>query len=75
MSTTKQDYLTYTSLEGDRWDLIAYRFYGDIDQMTRIIEANPNMTLSEVLPTGTKLYIPIIAGLPPNNKDLPYWMR
>lgn len=71
----KQNYLSYISLEGDRWDVIAYKFYGDIEQMARIIETNPNVALSEVLPTGTKLYIPIIKALPPNNKDLPYWMR
>ena len=35
------EYLPYLTREGDRWDLIAYRVYGDVAKQDLIIAANP----------------------------------
>ena len=31
---------TYTTIQGDVWDLIAYKLYGDEKYMKNLIEAN-----------------------------------
>lgn len=52
--------INYTTVEGDTWDNIAYKFYGDIKAMNTITDANLNVPLDEILPIGTNLVIPII---------------
>ena len=43
-----------------RWDLVAYRAYGDATKVSVIIEANPQVPVSEVVEAGTILNIPIL---------------
>jgi phage tail protein X len=67
------DYLRITTTSGDRWDLIAYRFYGDAQRLSPLLEANPALASCPVLPDGTEVRIPILdeadststAALPP----------
>lgn len=33
--------ILYTTIDGDRWDLIAWRYYRDVSQTAALIEANP----------------------------------
>ena len=35
-------FLTYITGDGDRWDLLAWRYYGDATQFGPIIMANPS---------------------------------
>lgn len=63
-------YIEIVTLEGDRWDLIAYRAYGDAYAYERIIVANPHIPIRPVLPAGLVVRVPVIAapgvgGLPP----------
>ncbi|HOW51749.1 MAG TPA: tail protein X [bacterium] len=53
-------YYEYTTADGDRWDLIAYRYYNDPNRMDEIIKANPEVLLYTVLPAGLKLRIPAL---------------
>ncbi len=65
--------LEYVTQEGDRWDNIAYAYYGDAMLYEPIIAANANAPIIPILPSGIRLYIPIIddsdlvgtEGLPP----------
>lgn len=69
----KTEALEYITKEGDRWDTIAYEFYGDALLYEPIIAANANAAIIPILPSGIKLYIPVIddsdltgpEGLPP----------
>ena len=54
------EYLIYTTIEGDRWDLIAWAQYGNAMLYPLILQANPSVTLDPVLPGGISLKIPII---------------
>ena len=54
----------YLVKEGDRWDTIAYKFYGDPYAYEIIIRANPEFLCKPYPPPGAKLRIPIIEEEP-----------
>jgi phage tail protein X len=73
MSSALTSVVEHVTREGDRWDSIAWEYYGDATAYEPIIAANPSIPISPVLPSGIKLYIPVITseetvsteGLPP----------
>lgn len=68
----------YITSDGDRWDTIAYRAYGDVQNWTTIIRANPSLPIQDVYPAGIRLVIPIIAAptsTPSEANKLPPWKR
>lgn len=71
----KIEYLEYTTITGDRWDLLAYKFYADLNLMEKIIIANPTVPLFERFPAGVELKIPVLDEHIAMNKQLPKWMR
>lgn len=79
--TVSGDYFEYTSMAGDRWDLLAYRYYGDANKQTVILEANRALwsdTLAvppAILPRGLKLRIPVITEDAADESQLPPWKR
>ncbi|MEJ2793963.1 tail protein X [Iodobacter sp. LRB] len=66
--------LTHITTDGDRWDLLAWRYYRDISRIPLLIDANPHMAISEVLPSGQTVLIPIIEE-EVSTEDLPPWKR
>lgn len=75
------EFYEYTTIAGDRWDLLAYRYYGDQNKQTIILEANRRLFLADlavpalVLPQGLKLVIPVIEEEATNADLLPPWKR
>lgn len=61
--------------EGERWDLLAHRYYGDVGEISRLIDANPHIPFCEVLPMGQTLFVPVIAVKATSQADLPPWMQ
>lgn len=53
-------FITYTTIEGDRWDNLSYRAYGDPMLYGIITAANPLVPITDLIPGGTQLSIPII---------------
>ena len=49
---------TYTTIQGDVWDLIAYKLYGDEKYMKNLIEANWKHIDIVVFSSGTVLNVP-----------------
>lgn len=69
-------YLNHLTKDGDRWDLIAWRYYGDVNQVPLLIEANPHVPVVEVLPGGLNLAIPVIElDAATALEELPPWKR
>lgn len=68
-------YLTHITRDGDRWDLIAWRYYRDVTQMPRLIEANPHVAITETLMAGIPLSIPVIEPAGTVQEELPPWKR
>lgn len=67
----------YITKEGERWDEIAYKAYGDVAMVNTLIEANRNLPVTPRLEAGTRLIIPIQETLTADqNTDLlPPWKR
>lgn len=68
-------FTTYTTQDGDRWDLVAYRAYGNALDMSGIIRANPHVPLDVNIQPGTKLFIPIKERPAADKSLLPPWRR
>lgn len=68
------DRLVHVTSEGERWDTLAWRYYGDVSEVERIITANPHMTITPVLPGGVRIFIPVVrAAELEHNVNLPPW--
>ena len=53
----------YTTVQGDMWDYIAWKFYGDEKYISLLFSGNPDLLEISVFSAGTKVYIP----------DMPEW--
>jgi phage tail protein X len=69
--------IPYTTMAGDRWDNIAWRFYGDPTLIGPILQANCGMRVpfEPVLEAGIQLLIPIIVQTDVQTEDLPPWRQ
>lgn len=67
----------YIVKEGDRWDSVAFRAYGDATMYAVIIDANPDAIISPVLTAGQRLIIPVVeqTEIEIDSEDLPPWKR
>ena len=70
-----QTFLKHTVKQAERWDNLAYYYYGNALEYARIIEANPHISFCEVLPTGATVFIPVLNVKPIQNENLPPWLR
>lgn len=80
-SATSNGHLLHTTIDGDRWDMLAWRYYGDQHRQTDLIEANRHLFVSPlivppmILPSGMELIIPVIDDEVIVETDLPPWKR
>ena len=56
------DLITYNVQEGEFWQTVAYKCYGDETLTAPIIAANPRVPVTNRLPRGLVLYIPILTA-------------
>lgn len=68
-------YVEHVTAEGERWDLLAWRYYGDAHRYEPIIRANPGVPITPVLAGGQRLRIPVLADPAPAAAALPPWKR
>lgn len=70
-------HLEIRTRDGDRWDLLAYRYYGDPYRYEPIIAANPHVPISPVLASGLLLAIPVLEATTDSQdvERLPPWKR
>lgn len=62
---------TYTTVQGDTWDLIAYKLYGEEKYMKYLIEANWPLLDVLIFSSGMVLTVP---DFPEEaNGDAPFW--
>ena len=62
---------TYTTIQGDTWDLIAYKLYGSEKYMKNLIEANWPLLEVLVFSSGTVINVPDIPE--DSDEDVPFW--
>ncbi len=65
-------FIQHFTRQGDRWDLLAWQYYGDPTNYSPIIMANPQVPIDSVFDAGIVIAVPIlqvsevlIANLPP----------
>lgn len=68
------EFVRYVTKDGDRWDLIAQRAYGDPWAFEAIVAANPHVPIRPVLPGGIELMIPVREPKV-ETSDVPPWKR
>lgn len=49
---------SYTTIQGDMWDAIAYRLWGNEKLMHKLLELNPEHRNIVVFPSGVLLAVP-----------------
>lgn len=69
------DYKFYKTKTNDRWDTIAYKFYGDVFRTKELIEANPDISISPILDSNLTLIIPVLEKTSTNSEALPVWKQ
>ncbi len=68
--------LLHITKAGERWDTIAWNYYGDVRQVAALMDANPHAPASPVLPSGLRLVVPMRDAVVANNPDgVPPWRR
>ncbi|WP_085653705.1 tail protein X [Lonsdalea britannica] len=69
-------FIEHITTQGERWDALAYRYYGDPLGYDRIIAANPHVAVTPVLASGIMLSIPVIEQADVVlTEDTPPWLR
>lgn len=69
---------TYTTISGDEWDGICFKYYGPNGEMLmdKVMHTNPTYMNIAVFPAGIKLMMPVFTlEETQNTDDLPPWMR
>lgn len=71
--------LEHITSQGDRWDLLAWHYYGDARLYEPIIAANPEVAIVPVLEPGIRILIPLLEstvdGDVTTSEELPPWRR
>lgn len=64
---------TYTTIQGDMWDLIAFKVYGKEAYISKLLEANEDLRESMVFPSGVEIICPEADA--ETSSILPPWRR
>lgn len=76
MTSRSDAALRHITLDGERWDSLAWRYYGSANAFERILRANPDLAMHTVLPSGLTVWIPVVEleNIVPV-EELPPWKR
>lgn len=66
-------FIQHLTRAGERWDLLAWQYYGDATNYSIIIMANPGVPIEPVFESGVSLAVPIIQQQSVLTSDLPPW--
>lgn len=79
--TNSNGYFVHQTIDGDRWDLLAYRYYGDQHKQTILLAANRDLFIDPIvvppmiLAAGLALKVPVIDDSEIDETNLPPWKR
>ncbi len=71
--TASGQFILHITAAGERWDLLAWRYYGEPTDYSPIIMANPNVPIEPVFDAGTTIAVPILQKSAVVAADLPPW--
>ncbi|MHB8382569.1 MAG: tail protein X [Candidatus Binataceae bacterium] len=70
---TPTQYIAHVTRAGERWDLLAWNYYGDATRFNPIIMANPLVAIEPVFEAGILIQVPILSANNLPSTDLPPW--
>jgi len=65
--------LTHVTSAGERWDLLAWNYYGDPTLYGCLVMANPNIPIEPVFEAGLTIMIPVLDKSNVSTISLPPW--
>lgn len=65
---------TYLTTQGDTWDSIAYRLWGEERLMDTLLACNPDHADVLIFPAGIHLTLPSALATRTKKTELPPWM-
>ena len=68
-------FITHITAAGERWDLLAWRYYGNPTLYSPIIMANPSVPIEPVFEAGLTVLIPILQQSQAAAVNLPPWKQ
>jgi phage tail protein X len=70
-------FITHVTAAGERWDSIAWQYYGDATLISPIIQTNPAIAIEAVFEAGLNIGVPLLVVNPAvqEGADLPPWKR
>ena len=74
-------YLEHRTIDGDRWDLLAYQYYGDASKQSVLLDANRSLFIDPIvvppliLKSGITLIVPVLDDQEVDDSTLPPWKR
>ncbi|MGD1026274.1 tail protein X [Candidatus Binatus soli] len=71
--TPSGQFILHITTAGERWDLLAWQYYGDPTDYSPIIMANPNVPIEPVFDAGISIGVPILQKSVVVTADLPPW--
>lgn len=71
------EFTQYITSEGERWDTVAYKAYGDASAFEKIVVANPTVAMFKRLPAGVRLKVPVVerTAVLTDTELLPPWKQ
>ena len=73
------DYLEHNAVAGERWDTIAFKYYGDAKLMHHLLKANPDLIRQGppdlVFQASVSLRVPVLDRTQADASTLPPWKR
>ncbi len=69
-------FIAHLTVAGERWDSLAWQYYGDATLFSPIVMANPGIPIEAVFGAGLIVGVPILqVSAVEDNADLPPWKR
>jgi phage tail protein X len=68
-------FIMHVTRAGERWDLLAWRYYGDPTEYSPIIFANPSVPIEPVFDAGMTIAVPILQQGASGAASLPPWKQ
>ena len=65
--------IKYRTIQGDAWDTVAFRLWGQEGLAHHLMAANPELLDVVIFPAGVELAVPDIV-VQPDTPELPPWM-
>jgi len=66
-------YIRHITRANERWDLIAWKYYGDATLYIPITQANPSVAIVGAFDAGVVIQVPILQKASDVSNDLPPW--